>query len=191
MPAGMNEHDLEQAVLSWFAELGYETAHGPDLAPDVKTPERATFADVVLIDRFRKALDRLNPDLPASALDDALHKVTRHDSPSLIRNNHSFHNRLADGVDVEYRRNDGSIGGGHVVLVDFDMPKANDWLAVNQFTVTDGKHTRRPDVVLFVNGLPLAVIELKSPADEGDTLQAAFNQSQTYMNALSSQVVFN
>jgi len=191
MPARMNEHDLEQAVLSWFEELGYETAHGPDVAPDVKTPERATFADVVLVDRFRDALDRLNPDLPASALDDALHKVTRHDSPSLIRNNHTFHTRLADGVDVEYRRDDGSIGGGHVVLVDFDMPQANNWLAVNQFTVTDGKHTRRPDVVLFVNGLPLAVIELKSPTDEGDTLQAAFNQLQTYMKEVSSLFVFN
>ncbi len=191
MPAGVNENDLEQTALSWFEELGYEIAHGPDLAPDGNAPERATFDDVVLERRFRDALTGLNPNLPASALDDAFRKVTRPDSPSLITNNHAFHNMLADGVDVEYRRADGSVAGSHVDLMNFVEPETNDWLAVNQFTVTDGKRNRRPDIVLFVNGLPLAVLELKNPSDENATTLAAFNQLQTYKNEIPSLFVFN
>ena len=123
---------------------------------------------------------RLNPDLPAEALDDAFRKLTRADAPSLVERNRAVHRMLVDGVTVEYRRPDGSIAGAQARVIDFDEPDNNDWLAVNQFTVVEGQHTRRPDVVLFVNGLPLAVIELKNPADENATIWTAFHQLQTY-----------
>ena len=191
MPADMNENELEQAALSWFEELGYETAHGPDLSPGGDAPERATTDDVVLEGRFRKALAILNPTTPADALDEVVRRITRSDNPSLIAGNRVFHQTLVDGMDVEYRAADGSVASAHVNLMNSVETETNDWLAVNQFTVTEGRRNRRPDIVLFVNGLPLAVIELKNPADEGDTLRAAFNQLQTYKNEISPLFVFN
>ena len=119
-------------------------------------------------------------DLPPEALEDAYRKITRTDAPSLIERNRAVHRMLVDGVTVEYRRKDGSIAGAQARVLDFDEPDNNDWLAVNQFTVAEGQHTRRPDVVLFVNGLPLAVIELKNPADENATIWSAFQQLETY-----------
>jgi type I restriction enzyme R subunit len=135
---------------------------------------------VVLAARVRAALARLNPDLPAEALEDAWRKLMRLDAPSLIERNRAVHRMLVDGITVEFRRKDGSIGGAQARLIDFDDPAENDWLAVNQFTVAEGQHLRRPDVVLFINGLPLAVIELKNAADEGADVWAAFRQLQTY-----------
>jgi type I restriction enzyme R subunit len=135
---------------------------------------------VVLEQRLRDALVRLNPGLPPEALEDAYRKLTRADAPSLVERNRAMHRMLVDGVTVEYRRADGSIAGAQARVIDFAVPDNNDWLAVNQFTVTDGQHTRRPDVVLFVNGLPLAVIELKNPADENATIWSAFQQLHTY-----------
>jgi len=132
------------------------------------------------VERLREALARLNPDLPADALEDAYRKLMRTDAKSLLERNRAMHRALVDGVEVDYRRNDGSIAGAQVSVIDFDRLDNNDWLAVNQFTVSEGQHTRRPDVVLFVNGLPLAVIELKNPADEDATVWSAFNQLQTY-----------
>ena len=129
---------------------------------------------------LRQALVRLNPDLPAEALEDAYRKLTRTDAPSLVERNRAVHRMLVDGVTVEYRRADGSIAGAQAQVIDFDTPDNNDWLAVNQFTVAEGQQTRRPDVVLFVNGLPLAVIELKNPADENATIWSAYQQLQTY-----------
>src|SRR5262249_60673078 len=123
---------------------------------------------------------RLNPDLPPEALTDAYRKLTKVDAPSLIERNRALHRMVVDGVTVEYRRKDGSIGGAQARVIDFDKPDKNDWLAVNQFTVAEGQHTRRPDVVLFVNGLPLAVIELKKAADEDAELWAACPQLQTF-----------
>src|SRR3989441_6948172 len=130
--------------------------------------------------RLRRSLVRLNPDLPSDAIEDAYRKLTRADAPSLVERNRAVHRMLVDGVTVEYRRPDGSIAGAQARVLDFELPENNDWLAVNQFTVAEGQHTRRPDVVLFVNGLPLAVIELKNPTDENATVWNAYQQLQTY-----------
>lgn len=128
--------------------------------------ERESYAEVVLAQRMRDALARLNPELPTEALDDAFRKLARLEGPTLEARNRTLHRLLVDGVTVEYRSAEGDIRGAQARLIDFDDPDDNDWLAVNQFTVSENKHTRRPDIVLFVNGLPLAVIELKNPADE-------------------------
>ncbi len=145
----------------------------------------------MLVARLRAALARLNPAVPAAALDEALRKLLRPDSPSLLVNNRVFHRMLIEGVNVEMRRPDGSIAGAQVRLVDFAQVAANDWLAVNQFTVIEGQRNRRADIVLFVNGLPLAVIELKNPADEDADVWKAFNQLQTYKAQIPSLFVFN
>ena len=179
-PMGIVESHVEDATLAWLAELGYQTAYGPDVEPEKLAAERDDFTEVVLPRRLRAALKRINPDLPASAIDDALKQVLVVESPSLLENNRRFHRMLVDGIDVEYARPDGSIAGDKAWLVDFDDPEANDWLAINQFTVVEGKAKRRPDVVVFVNGLPLAVIELKNPGDAKATTKQAFNQLQTY-----------
>ena len=147
---------------------GLRGAARPEIAAGEAAAERSDsgYRDVGAGGRFRAALARLNPDLPAEALEDAYRKLMRLDAPSLIERNRAFHRMLVDGITVEYRRQDGSIAGAQARLIDFDDPAQNDWLAVNQFTVVEGQHNRRPDVVLFVNGLPLAVIELKNAADE-------------------------
>lgn len=176
------ESVVEEAALDWLARLGYAVLHGPDIADGGAAAERDTsgYRDVILNARLRSALARLNPDLPAEALEDAHRKLARLDAPSLIERNRAVHRMLAEGINVEFRRKDGSIGGAQARLIDFDEPAENDWLAVNQFAVMDGQHLRRPDIVLFVNGLPLAVIELKNAADEGADVWAAFRQLQTY-----------
>jgi type I restriction enzyme R subunit len=176
----LNESHLEEAALEWLAELGYALGHGPDMAPGEPAAERESFSDVVLTGRLREAIHRLNPAIPAEAREEALSKVLRHETTSLIGNNRAFHHHLRDGVPVEYKRVDGSVAGDRVRLVDFVDPAANDWLAVNQFTVIEGQQNRRPDVILFLNGLPLAVIELKNAADEEATIWSAFSQLQTY-----------
>ena len=132
--------------------------------------ERADYGEVVLAQRLRDALARLNPDLPAEALEDAFRKLTRPEGADLIQRNRALHRLLVDGVTVEYRDAEGAIRGAQARVIDFDDPQANDWLAVNQFTVVENKHTRRPDMVLFVNGLPLAVLELKNAANEDATI---------------------
>ncbi|MGO8754899.1 MAG: type I restriction endonuclease subunit R [Gallionellaceae bacterium] len=178
----LNESIVEDASLAWLAGLGYAVLHGPDIAAGMPGAERSdpNYRDVVLESRLHQALERLNRDLPADALEDAFRKLTRTDAPSLVERNRAVHRMLVDGVTVEYRRKDSSIAGAQARVIDFDTPDNNDWLAVNQFTVADGQHTRRPDVVLFVNGLPLAVIELKNPADENATIWSAYQQLQTY-----------
>ena len=179
---GRNKSVVEDASLAWLEALGYAVLHGPDIAVGEPGAERSdpNYRDVVLDGRLRQALVRLNPDLPHEALDDAYRKLLRGDAPSLVERNRVLHRMLVDGVTVEYRRKDGSIAGAQARAIDFDKPDNNDWLAVNQFTVAEGQHTRRPDVVLFVNGLPLSVIELKNPADENATVWSAFQQLQTY-----------
>ncbi len=181
------ESVVEDAALAWLEALGYAVLHGPDISPggNTLTPalsqwEREKYSDVVLERRVRDALAALNPTLPAEALEDAFRKLSRSDAPSLQERNRAVHRMLVDGVTVEYRRADGAIAGAQARVIDFDTPGNNDWLAVNQFTVAEGQHTRRPDVVLFVNGLPLAVIELKNPADENATVWSAHQQLQTY-----------
>ena len=177
-----SESIVEDAALAWLEALGYAVLHGPDIAAGMPGAERSDpdYRDVVLERRVRDALVTLNPALPAEALKDAFRKLTRVDAPSPVERNRALHRMLVDGVTVEYRRKDGSIAGAQARVIDFDKPDNNDWLAVNQFTVAEGQHTRRPDVVLFVNGLPLTVIELKNPADENATVWSAFQQLQTY-----------
>ena len=176
------ESVVEDAALAWLQALGYAVLHGPDIAAGMPGAERCDpgYHDVVLEGRLRQALVRLNSALPPEALEDAYRKLTRTDAPSLLERNRAVHRMLVDGVTVEYRRADGSIAGEQAQVLDFAAPDNNDWLAVNQFTVAEGQHVRRPDVVVFVNGLPLAVIELKNPADENATVWSAFQQLQTY-----------
>ncbi|GMV60647.1 MAG: hypothetical protein AMXMBFR72_37330 [Betaproteobacteria bacterium] len=180
--SAFTESVVEDAALAWLAALGYTVRHGPDIAAGEPFAERTDpgYRDVVLEGRLRQALARLNQELPAEALEDAFRKLARLAAPSLIERNRAAHRMLVDAVTVEYRRKDGSIAGDQARLIDFDDPENNDWLAVNQFTVAEGQHTRRPDVVLFVNGLPLAVIELKNAADENATVWTAWQQLQTY-----------
>ena len=187
----LNESILEDAALEWFAELGYAIGHGPHIAPGEPAAERGSFADVVLAGRLRDAIWRLNPAIPAEARDEALRKVLRVGTPSLVQTNRAFHRLLRDGVPVEYARADGSIAGDHVRLVNFDDVNANDWFAVNQFTVIEGQNNRRPDVVVFVNGLPLGLVELKNPADENATIWSAYSQLQTYKAEIATLLHYN
>jgi type I restriction enzyme R subunit len=180
------ESHVEEAALSWLAELGYTTANGLDIGPDGTKSERSNYGDVVLAERLRAAIARLNPTLTPETRAEVLAKLTQAETPALIEENRRLHRYLVEGVPVEVRRADGSIGGEQARLLDFDKPDANDWLAVNQFTVIENKANRRPDVVIFVNGLPLGVIELKNPGDENATLDGAFNQLQTYKTQIGS-----
>ncbi|MGH8703391.1 MAG: type I restriction endonuclease subunit R, partial [Burkholderiales bacterium] len=174
------ESVVEEAALAWLESIGWRVAHGPDIAPDMPAAERTDYGQVVLEQRLRDALARLNPTLPAEALESAFRKLTRPEGPELVARNRAMHRLLVDGVTVEYREASGEIRGAQVRVLDFDRVDANDWLAVNQFTVAEHKHTRRPDVVLMVNGLPLAVLELKNAAAENATIWSAFQQLQTY-----------
>lgn len=182
------ESIVEDAALCWLEALGYQVLHGPDIAVGELAAERSdpNYRDVILERRLREGLVRLNPHLPAEALEDTFRKLTRIDGVTLLERNRAVHQMIVDGVNVEYRRKDGSIAGAQARVIDFGVPENNDWLAVNQFTIAEGQHTRRPDVVLFVNGLPLAVIELKNPADEDATIWSAYQQLQTYQAQIPS-----
>jgi type I restriction enzyme R subunit len=185
------ESDVEEAALFWFGALGYSVLFGPIIAPGEAAGERQTFLDVVLEGRLRTALARLNPRLPAEALDDAARKVLNPGFASLLENNWAFHRMLVKGVDVEYQRGDGTIAGAQAALIDFENADANDFVVANQFAVVDGQHTRRPDLVAFVNGLPLVVIELKNAANENATIWSAFNQLQTYKQQIPRLFAYN
>jgi len=185
MPAIAESH-VEEAALAWLAELGFALAPGLEIGPDGARPERAAYGDVVLVGRLRAAIARLNPALPEEARAAVLAKLLQAETPSLIDENRRLHGYLVEGVPVEVRRPDGTIGGEQARLLDFEEPEANDWLAVNQVTVIENKANRRADVVVYVNGLPLGVVELKKPGDENATLDGAFNQLQTYKAQIPS-----
>lgn len=185
------ESEVEQVALDLFESLRFAIKHGPDIAPDMVGAERSDYGQVVLEARLREALGRLNPTLPSEALDDAFRKLMRPEGPTLEARNRALHRLLVDGVTVEFRREDGSIGGAQAQVIDFDNPDNNDWLAVNQFTVIENKHNRRPDIVLFVNGLPLVLVELKNAADENATIWSAFQQFQTYKSELPTLFAYN
>ena len=198
MNAYLDESQVEIATVEYFRELGYEYVHGPKIAPDGEAPERSDYRQVVLVGRLRDALERINPDVPQEAVEEAIRKATRLESPSLIVNNRAFHRMITDGVDVSWRQNDRE-RHGKVWLIERDPAKLdfNEFLVVNQFTVIEDKDNRRPDVVVFVNGLPLAVIELKNPTkdvDERDpkkALRPAYNQFQTYKADIPSLFAHN
>ena len=189
--ATFTESEVEQAALDWLAGLHWSIVHGPDIAPDTPNSERTDYEQVILERRLHDALIRLNQNLPSEALDDAFRRLTRPEGSTLEARNRAFHRILVDGVTVEYRNAEGAVRGAQARVVDFDDPDRNDWLAVNQFTVTENKHERRPDVLLFINGLPLALIELKNPADEEATVWSAWQQLQTYKNELPTLFAFN
>lgn len=182
--AFLSEAYLEQALLEQLRTLGYHIERAEDIGPDGPRPERASNDEVVLSPRLRAAVAQLNPGLPEEVQKDAIRKVTQSELPSLIEENRRLHTLITDGVQVEYYAEDGTLRAELVMLIDFEHPERNDWLAVTQFVVVGGGNTRRPDVVVFVNGLPLAVIELKAPGSIGADLVGAFNQLQTYKNQI-------
>ncbi len=184
MMSHFTESIIEQAAIDWLKELGYAYAFGPEIAYDGSSPERGDYQEPLLLGRLRDAVERINRHLPAQAREEALRRVTRPGLPSLLLANHAFHHLLVNGIAVEYKAKDGRTVSGRAYVVDFEYPDNNDWLVVNQYTVEashqNGKVNRRPDVVIFVNELPLVVIELKNAADENATIWSAYNQLQTY-----------
>ena len=187
----ISESDVEAAALEYLARLGWQTAHGPDIGPDATSAERADYGSVILERRLRDALVQLNPDLPIEALDDAFRKLTRPEGSTLEARNRGFHRMLVRGVTVEYRTARGVIRGAQATIIDYTKPAANDFLAINQVTVTKRDGNRRLDVVLFVNGLPLGAIELKNPTDAETDIWAAWRQLQTYKAELPSLFSMN
>lgn len=186
----MTEDQLELEALDWLTGTGYTHLYGPDIALDGPTPERDTFQQVLLADRLRNAIARLNPAVPASARDDALRQVLNLDTPVLLSANRHFHTLLVNGVPVEYQL-DGETRGDFVRLIDFTDVSANEWLAVNQFTIYGPKQPRRPDIILFVNGLPLVLLELKNPADLHADIWKAYDQIQTYKEQIPDVFQYN
>ncbi|MBW6414825.1 type I restriction endonuclease subunit R [Methylacidiphilum fumariolicum] len=187
----LSESTVETAVMDWLEGVGWQVRHGIEIAPGQLGAERSDYCEVILSRRLRDGLDQLNPELPAEALGDAFRKLTHPEGADLLQRNRTMHHMIVDGVTVEYRDHGGAIRGAQVRVIDFDNPENNDWLAVNQFTVTENRHTRRPDVVLFVNGLPLAVIELKNAADEDATIWNALSQLETYQVELPTLFATN
>lgn len=179
------ESEVEEAALSWFSGLGYEVLFGPEIAPGEPGAERADYHQPFLIRRVRDSLYQINQHLLDSAIDEAIRKLTTAISPALIENNHSFHRFLTNGIPVEYREN-GEIRHGLAKVIDIEDPENNDWVVVNQYTMVEGDHNRRPDIVVFVNGIPVSVIELKNPADENATIWSAYTQLQTYKMQIPS-----
>ena len=196
----LTENTLEQTALDWFSSLGWQTAFGPNISPDGPACERGDYDQVVLAGRLQTAIENINPNIPPDAIEEAVRKITRTESPSLIENNRRFHRMLTDGVDISYMQ-EGREVHDKVWLFDLEILSNNDWLAVNQFTVIEDRlsacghaqagRNRRPDIVVFVNGLPLGVIELKNPADEKATIRHAFNQLQTYKSDIPGLFIYN
>src|SRR5699024_1240364 len=186
-----HEDDLEQATLEWLEELGYEILQGPDIAVDGEYPERDSYQEVVLLDRLEEALRKINPSASSSSIERAKQLVTMIESPSLIVNNRNFQKFVTDGIDVSYRTEDGRNATEKLWLFDFENIERNDFAAVNQLTVIEGQNDKRPDVVVFVNGLPLVVIELKSSTNEQAGITEAFRQIQTYKSTIPSLFNYN
>ncbi|HQS33314.1 type I restriction endonuclease subunit R, partial [Polaromonas sp.] len=175
----MTEDQLEREALSWLADVGYSVVGGPDLAPDGLAPERENYRQVILTGRLRTAIDRLNAGVPVAAREDALKQVSDLDVPALLPANRRFHQLLVTGVPVQYQK-EGETRGDFVRLIDWGHAANNDWLAVNQFSIKGPNHTRRPDIIIFVNGLPLVLLEIKNPADKNANVWKAYDQIQTY-----------
>jgi type I restriction enzyme, R subunit len=185
-PSGESKEDAyaEQPALQWLGEIGWEVEHGPDLGPGGAAPERESWRDVVLVDRLRSAVAGLNPELPDDAVEYVVQQVLTSVSPNVIEDHAEFHRLLIDRVPVSYQDGDGVERSARARLVDFEQPEENDFLALNQFTVVVGSKNRRPDVLLFVNGLPLGQIELKNPADEKATPESAVTQVAHYVETI-------
>jgi type I restriction enzyme R subunit len=195
-PAGAStrkvaESDVEELAILYFTQLGYEAIHGPDIAPEEPAAERASFGDVVLRGRLEEALYRLNPDEPEAARRDALRQVLVPEAAALLPNNRAFHRMLRDGVEVEVPGTEGQAKTARLRLIDHEDVDQNDWVVVNQLTIIEGHFNRRPDLIVFVNGLPLAVLELKNPGDENASIVGAHKQIQTYLKQIPSLFTYN
>lgn len=186
----ITESSVEEFAIELLEGLGYEYMAGPDIAPDGERAERKSFEDVLLLDRLRKAVEAINPTIPSGAREDAIKQIQRLNFPELIANNEAFHRMLTEGIKVTYQK-DGVERGDLVRLVDFTNLEDNEFLVVNQFTVVQNNINKRPDLILFVNGIPLVVIELKNPADEQATIHSAFRQTQTYKEMISNLFYYN
>ncbi|TVT54022.1 MAG: type I restriction endonuclease subunit R [Azoarcus sp. PHD] len=186
----MTEDQLERETLGWLAEVGYTPLFGPDLSPDGPAQERADYRQILLFERLRNAIARLNPDVPLAAREDALQQVRDLGIPVQLAANRHFHKLLVGGVPVQYQK-DGETRGDFVRLVDWVTPTNNEWLAINQFSIKGPHHTRRPDIILFVNGLPLVLLELKNPADEAADIWKAYDQIQTYKEQIPDVFQYN
>lgn len=182
----ITEDIVELAALETLQELGWSYLHGSVIAPDGSAPERRSFGDVVLVGRLEAAVARINPDAPEAARNEAMRRVLTGELPSLVEENRRIHKLLTEGVNVEFRGDDGKTASTKIWLIDLGNPDANDWLAVNQLVVVENRTNRRPDVILFVNGMPLAVLELKNAASQNATIADAFNQLQTYLHQIPS-----
>lgn len=186
----MFESEVEDMCLDMFRKLGYDIVYGPDISEGGLSEERK-YHEVVLVNRLQLALRRINRSVPDSAIDEAVRKVLRAESQNLVSNNQDFHRLVTNGVNIQYKRADGSIKNELVWLFDFDNPDNNEFLAINQFTIIEEHNNRRPDIILFVNGLPLVLIELKNPADENATVWSAYNQLDTYKHLIPSVCRYN
>lgn len=186
----MTEDQLEQETLAWLQDVGYTHRYGPDIAVDGPSPERVDYHQAVLPFRLRETINRLNPGIPVAAREDAIKQVTDLGTPSLLSANRSFHKLLVGGVPVQYQK-DGETRGDFVRLIDWTNPKKNEWWAINQFTIKGPHKTRRPDIILFVNGLPLVLLELKNPADENANIWKAFDQIETYKEQIPDVFQYN
>jgi type I restriction enzyme R subunit len=189
MAAVISEDHIEQIVIQEFVDLGYSYVNGADISPEGISQERQ-FDEVVLKQRLQSAISKLNPNVPYEAQEEAVKKLLRTKSPNLFQNNYDVHKYLTDGVDVEYRKGD-RIAGDKVWLIDYENPNNNEYLVVNQFTIIENNVNKRPDIILFINGLPLVVIELKNAVDENATINSAFNQLQTYKQSIPSLFLYN
>jgi len=189
-PNKITESAIEDLAIALLEKQSYQYVYAPDIAPDSDTPERTSFDDVLLLERLRKAVGRINPSIPVDAREDAIKQILRLNSPELIANNEAFHRMLTEGIKVSYQK-DGADRGDLVWLLDFKNPLNNDFIVINQFTVLENEVNKRPDVILFVNGLPLVVIELKNPADENATVKSAYKQLQTYKQAIPCLFSYN
>lgn len=190
MTAGIAESTVENAALSWFAELGYTAVHGPEIAPGELFAERQSYSDIVLVKRMHEALARINPQIPKDAIEEAVRRVLHPETASIVENNRRFHKMLVEGVSVSYQKN-GETVYDDVKLIDFNGHANNDWSAINQFTIIEDRNNRRPDILVFINGLPLGIIELKNIGDENATVKGAFNQLQTYKKDIPSLFPYN
>ena len=186
----MNETQLENLCLDWFSENGWEVVHGVDIAPDSSNPLRKDYKQILIEADLQTAFERLNPHLPVSCFEQVLQKLSKPESLDLITNNRAFHHMLLEGVPVSYKKEDDWVND-HAFLVDFNHVYQNRFVAINQFTIQGTKQPRRPDIICFINGIPFAVLELKSPTDENADIWDAFNQLQTYKEEISDLFVFN
>ncbi|PGM61420.1 DEAD/DEAH box helicase [Bacillus cereus] len=186
-----NESELEIAALEWLEEMDYEIVEGPDIAPDGDCAERESFHDVVLVDRLRDSLQKINPTLERKVIEEAIQKIIANASPNTVLNNKQFHKFVTDGIEIQTQGTDGYNPTVSVYVFDFENPKNNDFMAVNQFTVIEGQTNKRPDIIVFVNGLPLVVIELKNATNEDVDITDAYNQLQTYKQAIPTLFRYN